>query len=103
MMGNKDASSAVKYYFQEPFVTKRVRIYPVVDTFPVCLRMELYGCDPNPGNNTTVDKFLLYLKDSGLNGIRTHKPALLPGQRSNQLIHQANSWELVICDFVLRS
>jgi len=48
MMGNKDASSAVKYYFQEPFVTKRVRIYPVVDTFPVCLRMELYGCDPNP-------------------------------------------------------
>jgi len=46
--GNKDASSVVKYYFQEPFVTKRVRIYPVVYTFPACLRMELYGCDPNP-------------------------------------------------------
>jgi len=48
--GNKDAVSIVKYQLQEPFVTKVVRIYPDIDvaTFPVCLRTELYGCDPKP-------------------------------------------------------
>ena len=48
--GNKDPSSIVAYQFKEPFVTSVVRIYPSVDTILVCLRTELYGCDPNPGN-----------------------------------------------------
>ena len=48
--GNKDASSIETYQFKEPFVTSVVRIYPNVDTTPVCLRTELYGCDPTPGN-----------------------------------------------------
>ena len=57
--GNKDASSIVEYQFKKHFVTQIVRIYPDVDIFPVCLRTELYGCDPTPGNKTTVDVFLL--------------------------------------------
>ncbi|KAL9989294.1 hypothetical protein ACROYT_G003828 [Oculina patagonica] len=45
--GNKDASSPVKYKFKEPFVTSTVWIYPLsVNNGPVCLRTELYGCDP---------------------------------------------------------
>lgn len=60
--GNKDAVSIVKYQLQEPFVTKVVRIYPDidVDTSPVCLRTELYGCDPKPGNKTTFDLFSFF-------------------------------------------
>ncbi|XP_078348413.1 uncharacterized protein LOC144633407 [Oculina patagonica] len=46
---NKDASSVVKYKFKEPFVTKTVRIQPqTAGTESICLRTELYGCDPTP-------------------------------------------------------
>ncbi|XP_074621721.1 CUB and sushi domain-containing protein 3-like isoform X3 [Acropora palmata] len=46
--GNQNASSTVTYFFKEPFITQVVRIYPNFNPTPVCLRMELYGCDPNP-------------------------------------------------------
>ncbi|XP_078348103.1 sushi, von Willebrand factor type A, EGF and pentraxin domain-containing protein 1-like isoform X1 [Oculina patagonica] len=46
---NKDASSVVKHKFKEPFVTKTVRIHPLtVSGESICLRTELYGCDPTP-------------------------------------------------------
>ena len=49
--GNKDASSLVEYKFKEPFITSVVRINPSSSpNDPICLRAELYGCDPNPGN-----------------------------------------------------
>ncbi|XP_068726391.1 sushi, von Willebrand factor type A, EGF and pentraxin domain-containing protein 1-like [Montipora capricornis] len=46
--GNQDNSSIKTYVLKEPFVTKVVRIYPSFDLTPVCLRMELYGCEPKP-------------------------------------------------------
>ncbi|XP_067016844.1 CUB and sushi domain-containing protein 1-like isoform X2 [Acropora muricata] len=46
--GNQNASSTITYFFKEPFITQVVRIYPNFHSTPVCLRMELYGCDPNP-------------------------------------------------------
>ncbi|KAJ7383519.1 hypothetical protein OS493_027685 [Desmophyllum pertusum] len=47
--GNKDASSLVEYKFKEPFITSTVWIYPLfVGTDPICMRTELYGCDPTP-------------------------------------------------------
>ena len=51
--GNQNASSTITYFFKEPFITQVVRIYPHFHFTPVCLRMELYGCDPNPGNDIT--------------------------------------------------
>ena len=47
--GNKDASSLVVYKFKEPFIASTVRIQSPSNN-PICLRMELYGCDPNPGD-----------------------------------------------------
>ena len=49
--GNQNASSTITYFFKEPFITQVVRIYPNFHSTPVCLRMELYGCDPNTGND----------------------------------------------------
>jgi len=47
--GNTDASSLVEHKFKEPFITSTVRIQPIsAPNDPICLRMELYGCDPNP-------------------------------------------------------
>ncbi|XP_067016833.1 sushi, von Willebrand factor type A, EGF and pentraxin domain-containing protein 1-like isoform X2 [Acropora muricata] len=46
--GNENATSTITYFFKEPFITEVVRIYPNFHSTPVCLRMELYGCDPNP-------------------------------------------------------
>ncbi|KAK2567153.1 Coagulation factor VIII, partial [Acropora cervicornis] len=46
--GNRNATSTVTYFFKEPFITQIVRIYPNFHPIPVCLRMELHGCDPNP-------------------------------------------------------
>ena len=51
ILGNKDASSLVEYKLKEPFISRTVRIYPSSPpNDPICLRMELYGCYPNPGN-----------------------------------------------------
>ena len=53
IVGNQIAFSTTTYFFKEPFITQVVRIYPDFHSTPVCLRMELYGCDPNPGNDIT--------------------------------------------------
>ena len=49
IQGNSDASSVVIYQLKEPFVTRYLRIYPGLQLQPFCLRMEIYGCNPNPG------------------------------------------------------
>ena len=54
--GNQNASSVATYHFKEPFVTKTVRIHPD-DTSSACLRTEIYGCDPTPGNSVIIDVF----------------------------------------------
>jgi len=49
--GNKDSSTLVEYKFKEPFIAKTIRIHPLsAHDNLICLRVELYGCDPNPGN-----------------------------------------------------
>ena len=49
--GNNDSSTLAEYKFEEPFVSRAIRIYPLpAQNNLLCLRMELYGCDPNPGN-----------------------------------------------------
>lgn len=49
--GNKDSSTLVEYKFKEPFIARTIQIHPLpAHDDPICLRVELYGCDPNPGN-----------------------------------------------------
>jgi len=48
--GNNDSSTVAEYKFEEPFVSSTIRIHPVSAQNDLCLRMELYGCNPNPGN-----------------------------------------------------
>ena len=51
--GNQDSNSVVIYHLKKPFVTKELKIIPVVSTSPTCLRTEIYGCRP-AGKNITV-------------------------------------------------
>jgi len=47
--GNNDSSTLAEYKFEEPFVSRAIRIHPLpAQNDLLCLRMELYGCDPNP-------------------------------------------------------
>ncbi|XP_078348007.1 uncharacterized protein LOC144633094 [Oculina patagonica] len=58
IVGNKDASSVVQYKFKEPFVTSTVRIHPMTTgSESICLRTDLYGCDPMPDCILVGSKF----------------------------------------------
>ena len=50
----------MKYHLKEPFVTSKLLIYPGLQSQSFCLRMEIYGCNPNPGKNNYLCSFILF-------------------------------------------
>ena len=63
IQGNRDAFSVVKYQLKEPFVTRKLHIYPAWQLQSFCLRVEIYGCNPNPGKILSLQLYSVHSSD----------------------------------------